>query len=68
VNDSVFDDIEVPISCEKCSYSFKQKMRGFTQGETFNCTSCGQDYSFNPADLEKVKRQLEKIQDMKIEL
>jgi DNA replicative helicase MCM subunit Mcm2 (Cdc46/Mcm family) len=68
VNDSVFDDIEAPIACEKCGHAFKQKMKGFTQREIFYCPSCGQDYSFKPEDLEKVKVQLEKLQNMKIEL
>jgi anaerobic ribonucleoside-triphosphate reductase len=47
---------------------FSHEMGGFTHGETFSCPNCGKEHSFHQEDIETIRREIEKIENSKLDV
>ena len=58
-----FDDLAVPIPCEKCGHKSRQEVRRLQGSPDFTCPRCGSVNEIDPAQFREQLRRLEQALD-----
>ena len=56
-------DLSVDIDCPKCHVAIKVKLIELRPGGSKICTKCGTKVKFSGADLSKVQKEVDKLED-----
>jgi len=56
-------DLSVDIDCSKCHAAINVKLTELRLGGSKKCPKCGTDVKFSSADLRKVQKEVNKLED-----
>ena len=68
MSDDTFEGTSGTLRCKDCDMLFSHEMGGFTHGETFSCPNCGKEHTFHQHDIETIRREIEKIENSKLDV